>query len=212
MVSGSRSRQEFVKNLVAQDPPLADEQVRHNEDLFKQIKRRACLQKAVIIAIYMAVYLVAFGAFMLRKHTDNVVHSVCWGTVSLHILLWSLVYVLRGLSMQMEEIIAKTFDSDARRRYKSQNLFVTVVAIVLFVFSSFILCRSFFLTDPLQAVEKGVGILWAIMVFLIIYSFSTAGLIAKLWLEHKKMQLYISTSKSNNSENQDNDAPKMRTV
>jgi hypothetical protein len=212
MVSGSQSREEFVKNLVAQDPPLADEQVRHNEDLFKQIKRRACLQKAVIIAIYMAVYFVAFGAFMLRKYTDNVVHSVCWGTVSLHILLWSLVYLLRGLSMQMEGIIAKTFGSDARRRYKSQNLFVTVVAIVLFVFSSFILCRSFFLTDPLQAVEKGVGILWAIMVFLIIYSFSTAGLIAKLWLEHEKMQLYISTSKSNNSENQDNDAAKMRTV
>ncbi len=138
---------------------------------------------------------------MLRKHTDNVVHSVCWGTVSLHILLWSLVYVLRGLSMQMEEIVAETFDSDARRRYKSQNLFVTVVAIVLFVFSSFILCRLFFLTDPLHAVEKGVGILWAIVVFLIIYSFSTAGLMAKLWLEHRKMQLYIGTSKSNNSEN-----------
>jgi len=211
-VSGSRSREGLVKNLVGQDPPLADEQARHNEDLFRQIKRRACLQKAVIIAIYMAAYLVAFGAFMLRKHTDNVVHSVCWGTVSLHILLWWLVYLLRGLSMQMEEILAKTFDSDAKRRYKNQNLFVTVVAIVLFVFSSFILCRSFFLTDPLQAVEKGVGILWAIMVFLIIYSFSTAGLIAKLWLEHKKMQLYVSTSKGNNSENQDNDAPKMRTV
>ena len=211
-MSGSRSREGFVKNLLAQDPPLADDQVRHNEELFKEIKRRACLQKAVIIAIYMAVYLVAFGAFMLGKHSDNAVHSVCWGMVSLHILLWSLVYVLRGLSMQTGEIIASTFDSDARRRHKSQNLFVTVVAIALFVFGSLVLCRCFFLTDPLQVAEKGVGILWATMIFLIIYSFSTAGLIAKLWLEHKKMQLYMSASRSNNSENQDNDAPKMRSV
>jgi amino acid transporter len=212
MMSESGSREEFVRNLVAQDPPLSDEQLRHNENLFKQIKRRACLQKAVIIAIYMAVYLVAFGAFMLHQYTDNAVHSACWGTVSLHILLWSLVYILRGLSMLMEEISAKMSDSDAKRRNKGWNLFVTVVAIVLFVFSSFILCRSFSLTDPLRAAEKGVGILWATMVFLIIYSFSTAELMAKLWLEHKKMQLYISTSKSNNSENQDNDPPKMRTA
>ena len=196
----SRSREEFVKNLVAQDPPSADERLRHSEDLFRQIKRRARLEKAVVIAIYMAVYLVAFGAFMLRKHTDNAVHSVCWGTVSLHILLWSLVYVLRGLCIQMEEIIVRISDRDERRRRKSQNLFTTVVAIMLFVFSTFVLCRSFFLTDPLKAVERGVSILWAIVIFLIIYSFSTAGLIAKLWLEHKKMQLYTSTSKDDNSE------------
>ena len=105
--------------------------------------------------------------------------------------------------MMAEELMASTFDRDARRRYSSQNLFVTVVAIVLFVFCSFVLCRSFFLTDPLKAAEKGIGILWATMVFLVIYSFSTAGLMAKLWLEHKKMQLYAGTSKSDNSEDQE---------
>ena len=189
-MSGSRSSEEFAKNLLAQDPPAADEQARHNEDLFKQIKRRACLQKAVIVVIFIAVYLVAFGAFMLRKHTDNAVHSVCWGTVSLHILLWWFVYILRGLSMLMEEISAKMSDSDAKRRNKGWNLFVTVLAIVVFVFNSYILYRYFFLTDPLRAAEKGVGILWAPMLFLIIYSFSTAELMAKLWLEYEKMQLY----------------------
>jgi len=189
-MSGSRSSEEFAKNLLAQDPPAADEQARHNEELFRQIKRRARLQKAVIVAIFMAVYSLAFWAFILRKQTDNVVHSVCWGTVSLHILLWSLVYILRGLSMLMEELSAKISDSDAKRRNKGQNLFLTVLAIVLFVFSSYVLRRSFFLADPLQAVEKGVGILWAPMFFLICYSFSTAGLMAKLWLEYEKMQLY----------------------
>lgn len=189
-MSGYRSSEEFAKNLLAQDPPAADEQARHNEDLFKQIMRRACLQKAVIVVIFIAVYLVAFGAFMLRKYTDNAVHSVCLGTTSLHVLLWSLVYILRGLSMLMEEISAKMSDSDAKHRNKGQNLFITVLAIVLFVFSSYILYRSFFLGDPLRAAEKGVGILWAPMVFLIAYSFSTAGLMATLWLEHEKMQLY----------------------
>ena len=194
---GSKSREEFVKNLVAQDPPLADEQARHNEELFKHIKRYAGLQKAVMVAIYIAVYLVAFGAFMLSMYTDNAVHSVCLGTTSLHILLWSLVYILRGLSMLMEEITAKTFDSDAKCRNKGCNLFITVIAIVCFVFSSYILYHSFYLTDPLRAAKKAIGILWFAVSFLILYSFSTAGLMVKLWLEHEKMQLYMSTSKSN---------------
>jgi hypothetical protein len=189
-MSESRSREEFVKNLVAQDPPLADEQVRHNEDLFKQIKRRAWLQKAVMVAIFIAVYLVAFGAFMLRQYTDNAIHSACLGTVSLHILLWSLVYILRGLSMLMEEISGKISGSETKRRNKGWNLFITVVAIVLFVENSYFLCRSFFLTDPLRAAEKGIGILWGPIVFLIFYSFSTAEIMAKLWLEYEKMQLY----------------------
>jgi cytochrome c biogenesis factor len=197
-MSESGNREGFVEKLVAQDPPLTDQQIRHNEDLFKQIKLRANLQKAVIIAIYMAIYLVAFGAFMLRKYIDNAVHSVCLGTVSLHILLWSLVYILRGLSMLMGEISGKISGSETKRGNKGWNLFITVVAIVLFVENNYFLCRSFFLTDPLRAAEKGIGILWGPTVLLIFYAFSTAELMAKLWLEHKKMQLYISTSKSNN--------------
>ena len=185
----TENKPEFIKNLIAQDPPSADKQQRHKEALLKKIEHRMCLQKAVIIAIYMALYLVAFGAFMLRQYTDNVVHSICWGTVSLHILLWSLVYILRGICMEMEGLIEKRLGNDERRRNKNQNLFLTILAMVLFIFSSWILYRSFFLTDSLKAAQKAVGILWATIFFLIFYPFRTATLIGMLWFEYKKMEL-----------------------
>ena len=189
---------EFIKQLIAQDPPTADKQQRHKEILLKKIERRMFLQKAVIIEIYTAIFLVAFGAFMLRKYTDNVVHSICWGTVSLHILLWSLVYILRGICMEMEGLIEKRLDNDERRRNKNQNLFLTIWAMVLFVFSSWFLYRSFFLTDSLRAVQTAVSILWATIFFLIFYPFRTATLIGMLWFEYKKMELNITKPEEQN--------------
>lgn len=198
----TENKPEFIKNLIAQDPPSADKQQRHKEALLKKIEHRMCLQKAVIIAIYMALYLVAFGAFMLRQYTDNVVHSICWGTVSLHILLWSLVYILRGICMEMEGLIEKRLGNEERRRNKNQNLFLTILAMVLFIFSSWILYRSFFLTDSLKAAQKAVGILWATIFFLIFYPFRTATLIGMLWFEYKKMELNIPKSEEQNLKSQ----------
>ncbi len=193
-MSEQENKIEFIKNLIAQDPPPADKQLRHNEALLKKNKRRMLLVKAVIIVIYMVLYFVAFGAFMLQNYTDNVVHSICWGTASLHILLWSFVYIQRGNCMNIEELIEKMLDNDEKRRNKNQNLFITTVAIMAFVFSSFLLCRSFFLTDPLKVAQTSVGILWSTIFFLIFYPFRTASLISKLWLEYKKMELNISSS------------------
>ena len=191
-MSETNGKKEFADNLLAQDPPSADKQLRHKEVILKKIEHRMCLAKAVIIAIYMALFLAAFGAFNLRKCTDNVVHSICWGTVSLHILLWSLIYILRGICMEMEGLIEKKFDNDEKRRHKNQNLFFTILAIMAFVFSSFLLYRSFFLTDSLMAAQKAVSILWATIVFLIFYPFRTATLIGMLWFEYKKMELNIT--------------------
>jgi len=198
----SKKRKEFAKYLLAQDPPPTDEQLRRNEELFKKLKHRACLQKAVIIAIFMVIYFVAFGALMLGHSTDNVIHSICWGTVSLHIMLWSLVYILRENCMNMEELIEKKFDNDERRRYKNQNLFLTIIAIPLFIFNSIILYRSFFLVDSLRAAHKAVGILWTAIIFLICYSFHMASLIAILWFEYKKNELGITKSEEEKSETQ----------
>jgi hypothetical protein len=203
MMSESKSREEFAKNLVAQDPPLTDEQLRRNETLFKKIERRMRLVKAVIIAIYMVLYLVAFGALMLGNSTDNVTHSICWGAVSLHIMLWSFVYVLRGICMNMEELIEKKFDNDEKRRHKNQNLFLTILAIMMFVFSSIILYRSFFLVDSLRVAQKAIGILWTTIFFLTYYPFRTASLIGKLWFEYKKMELNITKPEQPSSKNQD---------
>jgi hypothetical protein len=193
-MSEPENKIEFIKNLIAQDAPPADKQLRHNEALLKKIKRRMRLVKAVIIVIYMVLYFVAFGAFMLQNYTDNVVHSICWGTASLHILLWSFVYIQRGNCMNIEELIEKMLGNDEKRRNKNQNLFITTVAIVVFVFSSLLLYRSFFLTDHLKAVQTAVSILWATIFFLIFYPFRTASLIGKLWLEYKKMELNINNS------------------
>jgi hypothetical protein len=198
----TENKPEFIKNLIAQDPPSADKQQRHKEALLKEIEHCMRLQKAVIIAIYTALFLVAFGAFMLRQYTDNVVHSICWGTVSLHILLWSLVYILRGICMEMEGLIEKKLDNDERRRNKNQNLFLTILAIVLFVLSSCFLYRSFFLTNPLKAVQTAVSILWFTICFLIFYPFRTATLIGMLWFEYKKMELSNPKTEDQNLKSQ----------
>jgi len=202
MMTESKSKNEFTRNLLAQDPPPAHKQQQHKEVLLKKIERRMCLQKAVIVAIYIVIFLAAFGAFNLRKCTDNVVHSICWGTVSLHILLWSLVYILRGICMNMEELIEKRLGNDERRRNKSQNLFLTIWAVFVFVLSTWFLYRSFFLTDSLKAAQKAVSILWATIVFLNLYPFRTATLIGKLWFEYKKMELDITRPKKQNLKSQ----------
>jgi len=201
-MSETNSKKEFANNLLAQDPPPADKQQRHKEALLKKIEHRMFLVKAVIVAIYIVIFLAAFGAFNLRKCTDNVVHSICWGTVSLHIFLWSLVYILRGICMNMEEVIEKKFDNDEKRRHKNQNLFFTILAIMAFVFSSFLLYRSFFLTNALKAVQTAVSILWATIFFLIFYPFRTATLIGMLWFEYKKMELNIPKSEEQNLKSQ----------
>ena len=188
-MSEPNGKREFADNLLAQDPPSADKQLRHKEVILKKIERRMCLQKAVIVAIYSVIFLAAFGAFIMREHTDNVVRSICWGTVSLHVLLWSLVYILRGICMEMEGLIEKRLGNDERRRNKNQNLFLTIWAIIVFVLSTWLLYRSFFLTNALKAVQTAVSILWATIFFLIFYPFRTASLIGKLWLEYKKMEL-----------------------
>ncbi|MHC4639260.1 MAG: hypothetical protein ACYTBV_17420 [Planctomycetota bacterium] len=196
-----RKRKEFAKSLLAQDPPSTDEQLRRNEELFKKLKHRACLQKAVIIAIFMVIYFVAFGALMLGKFTDNVIRSICWGTVSLHIMLWSLVYILRGNYMNMAETINKN-GREKKQPSRYQNRFITILAIVLFVFSTIFLYRFFFLTDPLRVAKKAIGILWSAIPFLLLYSFGTASLIAKLWFEYKKIELSITKPEEENPETQ----------
>jgi hypothetical protein len=104
--------------------------------------------------------------------------------------------------MNMEEVIEKKFDNDEKRRHKNQNLFLTILAIMAFVFSSFLLYRSFFLTDSLKAVQLAVGILWATIFFLIFYPFRTATLIGMLWFEYKKMELNIPKSEEQNLKSQ----------
>ncbi len=104
--------------------------------------------------------------------------------------------------MNMEELIEKKFGNDEKRRNKNQNLFLTILAILVFILSSIILYRSFFLVDSMRAARKAVGILWATVFFLICYPFRTASLVGVLWFEYKKIELGITKPKEENLETQ----------
>ncbi len=107
-MSESPNKKQFVKNLLAQDPPPADKQLRHKEVLFEKVKRRIWLGKIIGGAIYIALFSVAFLLYMQRQNTENVVHSICWGAVSLHILLWFLIYFLRAIYRTLAEIVEES--------------------------------------------------------------------------------------------------------
>ena len=193
-MSESPNKKQFVKNLLAQDPPPADKQLRHKEVLFEKVKRRIWLGKIIGGAIYIALFSVAFLLYMQRQNTENVVHSICWGAVSLHILLWFLIYFLRVIYRTLAEIVESNPDID-KQPWKNQDRFITIVAVLVFVFSTIILYRSFSLTDPLKAAHLAASIFWATVFFLFWYPFGTASLLAKMWLEYKKMELNITKTR-----------------
>lgn len=104
--------------------------------------------------------------------------------------------------MNMAETINKNFGREKKQPSRYQNRFITILAIVLFVFNTILLYRFFFLTDPLRVAKKAIGILWTTIIFLLFYSFSMASLIAKLWFEYKKTELGITKPEEEKSETQ----------
>jgi hypothetical protein len=197
-MSESNINKEMVENLLAQDQPPADKQQRHKEILFKKLKLRIWRGKIIGGTIYLVLFSAAFWAFQQRRNTDNLVHSICWGAASLHILLWFLIYFLRGIYRMTAGISEKNSGNDEKQRWKKQDRIVTIVAILVFAFASTILYRSFFLSDPLKAAHLAASIFWATVFFLFWYPFGTASLVAKLWLEYKKMELNIHKTEEQN--------------
>jgi len=201
-MSEPNSKKEFAENLLAQDPPPADKQQQHKEILFKKLKLRIWRWKIIGGTIYLVLFSAAFWAFQQRRNTDNLVHSICWGAASLHILLWFLIYFLRGIYRLTAEIIEKSSGKDEKQRWKKQDRFITIVAILVFAYASTILYRSFFLNDPLKAAHLAASIFWPTVFFLFWYPFGTASLVAKLWLEYKKMEMNIPRNSGQDSKMQ----------
>lgn len=184
--------EEFAEKLLSHDRAAADEQSRHNEKLFKKIERSILRGKIIGGTIYIVLFSAAFVAFQRAGSTDNPVHSVCWSAVSIHILLWFLIYFLRTIYWVLAEIVDKTSDQKQIRDRKNSDRFVTVVAIVIFAYETFFLYRSFFLDDPSKISDLAAHIFWGTVFFIFWYPFGTASLVAKLWLEHKKMELTLT--------------------
>ncbi|MHC4726447.1 MAG: hypothetical protein ACYS17_04395, partial [Planctomycetota bacterium] len=120
------NKPEFIKNLIAQDPPPADKQQLHKEILFKKLKLRIWRGKIFCGTIYLVLGSAAFWAFQQGRNTDNIVHSICWGAVSLHILLWFLIYFLRGIYRLTAEIVEKSSSKDEQHKWKNQDRFITI--------------------------------------------------------------------------------------
>ena len=99
-------------------------------------------------------------------------------------------------------ISEKNSGKDEKQQWKKQDRFITIVAILVFTYASTILYRSFFLNDPLKAAHLAASIFWATVFFLFWYPFGTASLLAKLWLEYKKMQLNLPKSEEQNLKSQ----------
>lgn len=201
-MSETNSKKEFANNLLAQDPPPADKQQQQKEILFKKLKLRIWRRKIIGGTIYLVLFSAAFLAFQQGQNTDNLVHSICWGAASLHILLWFLIYFLREIYRLTAEIVEKSSGKDKNRKWKNQDRFITIVAILLFTYTSFILYRSFFLNDYLKAAHLSGTIFWATVFFLFWYPFGTASLVAKLRLKYKKMELNIPKTEEQNLKSQ----------
>lgn len=188
----SKEITEFASNLLSQDRVPADEQSRHNQKLFKKIERSILRGKIIGGTIYIVFFSAAFAAFQRAGSTDNPVHSACWSAVSIHILLWFLIYFLRQIYWILAEIVDKTSDQKQIHERKKTDRFVTVVAIVVFAYETFFLYRSFFLNDPSRVSDLAAHIFWGTVFFIFWYPFGIASLVAKLWLEHKKMELTLA--------------------
>jgi len=202
-MSEPNSKKEFAENLLAQDPPPADKQQRQKDILFKKLKRRIWRGKIIGRTIYLVLFSAAFWAFQQGQNTDNnIVHSICWGAASLHILLWFLIYFLRVIYRLTAEIVEKNSGRDKNQKWKNQDRFITILAILVFAYTSFILYRSFFLNDYLKAAHLSGYIFWATVFFLFWYPFGTASLLAKLWLEYKKMELNTPKTEEQNLKSQ----------
>ncbi len=188
MMCESENKKEFVDKLLAQDRISASRQLKHQEELFKKVKHRIWLKKIAIGTIYVILFLVAFGALNQGSCTDSLVHSICWGAVSMHILLWFLVYFLRMIYKLAAEVTDRKPAAYKNKRKKTDH-HLTIVAILVFIFSTILLYFSFNLNSPLKATRLTASILWASVFFLFWYPFGIASLVSKLWLEYKKMEL-----------------------
>ncbi|MHC4728720.1 MAG: hypothetical protein ACYS17_15985, partial [Planctomycetota bacterium] len=100
------------------------------------------------------------------------------------------------------EIVEKSSSKDEQHKWKNQDRFITIVGILVFTCASAILCRSFVLNDYLKAAHLSGSIFWATVFFLFWYPFGTASLVAKLWLEYKKMELNIHKTEEHNLKSQ----------
>ena len=184
-MSDMGNRKGFAEHLLVQDPPSVDELARHRDALFKAAKRHIWFEKVVTGGAYMLVFAVAFLAFLKRDETDAIVDVICWGALSLHILLWFLVYFVWRIKALLGKITQTAPTGTAARQGGDPDRTLLIAAPISFAFTTLLLVLGFSLTDPLKASQMTVLMLWAPVFFLFAFAFRTGSLVSKLWLAHK---------------------------
>lgn len=187
----SSDKKNFVEKLLKQDSYSSDEQLAHRKILKNKVRRYIRTRKIVYGIIYVPLFLGAFIAFLKCNSTDSVIHSIGWGAVSLHILLWFLVFFLK---MTYHGLVG-IFEKNSRKYEKNRSCIIILVCVCLF--SSFLLYFSFSLEDPLKTAQLRIYIDWSSLFFLFGYAFRIASLMSDIWLKYKQMELKAS-NKSNN--------------
>ena len=187
----SSDKKDFVEKLLKQDSYSSDEQLAHRKILNKKVRHHIRIRKIVYGTIYVMLFSGAFIAFLKCISVDSVIHSICWGAVSLHILLWFLVFFLKMTYCGLVGIFEKNSG-----KYKKNRRHM-IILVCVFLFSSFLLYFSFSLEDPLKAAQLRIYIDWSSLFFLFGYAFRIASLMSDIWLKYKQMELKAS-DKSNN--------------
>jgi hypothetical protein len=190
-------KEDFVARLLAQDPPPPDELQQNRDLLFRAIRRRVLLSKLTVGAVYLVCFLAAFGAYMQQRRTDDTVRALLWGSLSSYILLWFLVWCLRENYRNLAQLLCT--GAAEEREWKRQDLFITALAVVVFAVRGVALYRWFSLPDPQPIARKAMGVVWSSVFFLFWYMFSTASLVAKLWIKHQKLRLRHSETEGRNA-------------
>jgi len=167
----------FADRLGARDPAGPGEPIGHEETLFRQGGMHVASSKLMIGAVYAVLFLLAFGAFQWQQHAHTVTRSLLWGSVSLYILLWFLVWFLRHIGRRLVQLVDQ--DVVTSQRWRRQDRLITKAGVVVFVFNGLLLYRAFTLTDPLQAARDATLTLWAAVFFLFWYPLGMASLAAR---------------------------------
>jgi hypothetical protein len=194
-------RKEFVRRLLAQDPPPADKHGQHQDVLFRKIKRRVVRHKVTTGIMYIILFGLAFSALLRQRKVDSITRSMQWGAISLSILLWFLVGFLRYIYRQLAQLAEK--DGRGLLAWRQRDRLVTTAAIFVFALQGLLFYRSFSLTDPLLVDSQLVDCYWATMFFILWYAFGTASGAARIWLAHKTMELHLHDFGKDHSEGQE---------
>ena len=162
------------------------------------------LYKGVVGTIYLLLFALAFWAFLLQRQADSVARGILWGSVSVYILVWFLVWLLRGIYRGLAPLAHK--DAASNDKWRRQDRLITMVAIAVFALDGLLLYRFSSLADPLRVAHQAGICFWGAVFFLFWYPFGTASLVARIWVEHKKMELHLRDAEESRPESQTEDA------